>query len=433
MLRRRNTYKWKLVSFCCLCCCLMTCIDDFEIENITDVLEGYLVVDARITDGNGQQTIFLSRTFALGDAEPAMEIGAQVSIIDETGGRIGFQEIAPGNYTNEGNLSLKNGGIYKLEIITRDGVRYLSEEVRLPNKVPIEDLRAERRLNGFGSDGLAILLDNGGIPDQSGYFRFEFEETYQIVAPYPNPFDWDEIDYDINDGDGWEVTIAGRTEPVHICYGNSVYNDIILGSTEALETGGLDDFQVRFLTSENPAISHRYSILVKQYHHDINARAFFETLNSFSSLESIFSNVQTGRLEGNIQVQNSDVTLVFGYFELSSYSEKSLFLNYRDFFPDEELPPYFMNCATGAPALYPRGFHLTPAEGGGFVIDGTNSSPLIEGILAGLYAYHADNKEYEDLIGSGNVAGAAPFLVKPMGCVDCGTFGSYEKPDFWID
>ncbi|WP_165869327.1 DUF4249 domain-containing protein [Maribacter algicola] len=412
----------------------MACIDDFEIENITDVLEGYLVVDARITDWNGKQTIFLSRTFALEDSEPSPEKGALVAIIDEMGGRIGFQEIAPGNYTNEGNLSLKSSSIYKLEIITRDGVRYMSEEVRLPNKVPIVDLRAEGRLNGFSSDGLAILLDNGGIPDQSGYFRFEFEETYQIVAPYPNPFDWDEIDYDINDGDGWEVTIAGRTEPVNICYGNSASRDIILSSTEDLLSGGLDDFVVRFIAKDNPIISHRYSILVKQYHHDINARAFFETLNSFSSLESIFSNVQTGRLEGNIQVQNSDVTLVFGYFELSSYSEKRLFLNYRDFFPDEELPPYFMNCATGAPALYPRGFHLTPAEGGGFVIDGTNSSPLIEGILAGLYAYHADNDDFENLLSEGSpLGGLAPFLVKPLGCVDCGTFGSYEKPDFWID
>lgn len=433
MKEAKTKYEIAKIFMCLLVFCISGCIEDFEIENITNVLDGSLVVDARITDSESRQSIFLSRTFDLGDAEPAPESGAQVGIIDEMGNRIEFLELTPGHYTNEGELALKNGSIYKLEIITVDRVRYLSKEVRLPEKVTIEDLRAERRVNGVGTDGLTILLDNEDYPGLSNHFRFEFEETYQIFAPYPNPFDWDQIDYDINDGDGWEVTIGGRSERVDICYGQNRSKEIILASTEALASGGLDDFQVRFLEFDNPVISHRYSILVKQYHHDVNARAFFETLNSFSSIESIFSNVQTGRLEGNIDVQNSDKALVFGYFELSSYSEKRLFLNYREFFPDEELPPYFMNCATGAPPLYPRGFHITPTAGGEIIIDGTNSSPLIEGILAGLYAYHADNDDYDDFIDNEGLGGAAPFLVKPLGCVDCGTFGSYKKPDFWIE
>ncbi len=416
-----------------ICFALMGCIEEFEAKNISDVLEGALVVDARISDGNIQHSIFLSRTFSLGDSAPLLEEGAAVSISDDLGNRFYFLETAPGIYTTIDSIALSKGAMYTLEITTVDGVRYSSEKVTLPKKVEITGLRAEKRTNGFESEGIAILVDNTDTSGSPNYYRYEYEETYKIVAPYRNPFDWDEIDYDINDGDGWEVTIAARDEQVDICYGTNESNNIILASTAGLQANTLDDFEVRFIGQDNSAISHRYSILVKQYHHDINANSFFRLLEDFSGRESIFSNVQTGSLEGNITVQNSDVALVLGYFELSSYSEKRLFLNYRDFFPDEDLPPYFINCATGAPALYPRGFHSTPGEGGELIIDGTNSSPLIEGILAGLYAYHADNKEYENLINNGNLAGAAPFLIKPLGCVDCRTFGGNEEPDFWIE
>ncbi|MFD0796507.1 DUF4249 domain-containing protein [Maribacter chungangensis] len=418
-----------------LCCGLAGCIEEFEAEDITDVLEGTLVIDARISDQNIRQTIFLSRTFSLQDSEPLPENGAQVSIINETGTRIDFSEMVPGAYSTNSAVALEQGRSYTLEIITVDGVRYISDEAALPNKVEITNLSAEKRINGFEKEGIAILVDNTDRFSGQNYYRYEYEETYKILAPDPNPFDWDEIDYDINDGDGWEVTVAARDKLVNICYGTNSSKDIILASTAGLNANSVDDFEVRFLHSDTYAISHRYSILVKQYHHDVNANSFFSLLKDFSSAESIFSNVQTGGLEGNITVQNSGKSLVFGYFELSSYSEKRLFFDYDDFFPNEPLPPYLTNCFTGAPPLYPEGFHITPApDGDGFIIDGTNGSPLIDGILTGLYAYHADNEDYEDYIArEGGVGGAAPFLVKPLGCVDCREFGSTVVPEFWTE
>jgi len=419
---------------CIILCGLTSCIDELEAENITDVLAGSLVVDARISDRNMEHTIFLSRTFSLEDSEPLPERGAQVSIIDETGKRIDFLEKTPGTYGTNGAAILEHGKAYRLEILTVDGVRYNSEEANLPTKVEVSGLRAEKRINGFDTDGIAILVDTDDGPTTANHYRYEYEETYKIVAPYQNPFDWDEIDYDINDGDGWEVTVAPRDEQVNICFGTNKSNDIILASTAGLNSSSLDDFQVRFLASDNYAISHRYSVLVKQYHHDINANSFFKLLKDFSSIESVFSNVQTGSLEGNISSENSDVANVFGYFELSSYSEKRLFFNYEDFYPNEPLPPYLMFCATGAPPLYPEGFHITPApEGDGFILDGTQGSPLIDGILAGLYAYLADNEDYEDYILREGAGGAAPFLVKPLGCADCTVFGSTVVPEFWTE
>lgn len=430
---RTNIAIW--IFTCSILFGVTGCIEEFEAENITDVLAGALVVDARISDKLMQHTVFLSRTFSLEDSEPLPEKGAQVSIFDGTGNRIDFSETEPGSYSTNSALALEQDKVYRLEVTTVDGVRYTSDEAALPKKVEITGLRAEKRTNGFENQGIAILVDNTDTFDSPNYYRYEYEETYKIVAPYPNPFDWGEIDYDLNDGDGWEVTIAPRNEQVNICFGTNTSNDIILASTAGLNSDGLDDFEVRFVGRDNYAISHRYSVLVKQYHHDINANSFFKLLKDFTSIESVFSNVQTGSFEGNITVQNSDAALVFGYFELSSYSEKRLFFNYEDFYPNEPLPPYLMFCANGAPPLYPHGFHITPSpDGTEFIIDGTQGSPLIDGILAGLYAYLADNEDYEDyIVREGQVAGAAPFLVKPLGCVDCTVFGSTVVPEFWTE
>jgi poly(hydroxyalkanoate) granule-associated protein len=103
---------------------------------------------------------------------------------------------------------------------------------------------------------------------------------------------------------------------------------------------------IRFTGQDNPIISHRYSILVRQYLQTPEANSFYRSLRDFSSSDNIFSQVQPGLLEGNISPVGDGDSFVLGYFEVSSVSESRLFFNYVDFFPGEPLPPYFdeSNC-----------------------------------------------------------------------------------------
>ena len=40
---------------------------------------------------------------------------------------------------------------------------------------------------------------------------------------------------------------------------------------------------------------------------------------------------------------------VAGFFEVSTVSEKRLFINFSDYFPGEDLPDYVVNCIPSAP------------------------------------------------------------------------------------
>ena len=428
----KKELKWVFIIYTSLQ--ISGCVEEFEPENITEVLDGALVVDARITDENKQQTILLTRTFSFDEIEPTPEIGAQVNIIDDLGGSIDFIENEPGNYSTIAAISLEQGRAYTLQITTADNVIYHSNKTTLPSRIELTELKTQRKFNNSENDGISITVSNSNNSSSANYFRYEYEETYKIIPPDYNPFIWDQVDYDFfcEDDDGWEVTVTSRNEPADICFGTNKSNNLIITSTSNLTTNDLENFEVRFIGSDNYAISHRYSILVKQYHHDINAASFFSSLEDFSSSESIFSNVQTGMLESNVSAKNSENAIVFGYFELSSYSEKRIFFNYEDFYPNEPLPPYIISCdVIREPALYPDGFHSTVIDGK-IIVDRGSNSPLIEGIIAGQIGYIGDNENFLEPDDNGELS-RAPFLVKPLGCIDCRKFGDNVIPNFWIE
>ena len=428
----KKELKWVFIIYTSLQ--ISGCVEEFEPENITEVLDGALVVDARITDENKPQTILLTRTFSFDEIEPTPEIGAQVNIIDDLGGSIDFIENEPGNYSTIAAISLEQGRAYTLQITTADNVIYHSNKTTLPSRIELTELKTQRKFNNSENDGISITVSNSNNSSSANYFRYEYEETYKIIPPDYNPFIWDQVDYDFfcEDDDGWEVTVTSRNEPADICFGTNKSNNLIITSTSNLTTNDLENFEVRFIGSDNYAISHRYSILVKQYHHDINAASFFSSLEDFSSSESIFSNVQTGMLESNVSAKNSENAIVFGYFELSSYSEKRIFFNYEDFYPNEPLPPYIISCdVIREPALYPDGFHSTVIEGK-IIVDRGSNSPLIEGIIAGQIGYIGDNENFLEPDDNGELS-RAPFLVKPLGCIDCRKFGDNVIPNFWIE
>jgi hypothetical protein len=187
-------------------------------------------------------------------------------------------------------------------------------------------------------------------------------------------------------------------------------NSIIQTTTTDLLEDRVSKFAIRNISVYIAIISHRYSILVKQYVQSLEAFTYYDILGQLSGSGSLFSQIQPGFINSNIFSTEDRNEKVLGFFEISSVTEQRIYFNYEDFFPNEDLPPYFIDCRTSTP-LIQKG---TPP-----------STPLKDGIEAGILKYFAENNP--------PAPNEGPYFVVPTACGDCTVLGTNVKPEFWED
>ena len=325
-----------------------------------------------------------------------------------------------GTYTSSIPFAAEHGKSYRLVITTSNGEKYVSNEVTTPNAVPIGEIQAQRITNDREEEGVGIFLNNNSDRDEPTFFRYEYEETYKIIAPKWDPFRLRVVRHEICFPDPFVVDIVPWEDERKTCYGSSKSQRLIQASSQDLEGNTIDNFQLHFISRENYIISHRYSMNVTQFTQTADVYSFYERLGNFSSSESLFSQVQPGFLEGNIALDSNRNKLALGYFEVASVSKKRIYFNYADLFPGEPLPPYVNSCDASKISnlpLFARGYHCA----GPGICDGNCRSPLIEAIWTNQIVFAAENEG--DL--------GRPYFSWPSVCGDCTLLGSNEVPEFW--
>ncbi|SHG27002.1 protein of unknown function [Flagellimonas flava] len=392
MIKRPITYS--LIPYMVLPLLFYGCIEEFSAKFVD--FESALVINATITDQLKQQEIQLSRTYKFSDEGPEGEQNAQVWVTSADGTRFDFQEGEAGTYRSEMAFAAVPNTDYTLSVTTQNGRSYTSNTARLSGSTQLDTLYAERITSDLGEDGMAIVISNSGDPESSGYYRYEYEETYKIIAPR-----FVGRDLAINPDGGW--LFPERPLDEKVCYTTDLSSQIVLADTEDLDENRLERLMVRFISRDNYIISHRYSVLVRQYVQSFEAYNFYETLNNFSAQESLFSETQPGFLEGNVFSRDNKEEKVLGFFDVSTVHEKRIFFNYEDFFPGEPLPPYADPCGTS-----------TPPE-----------DKLFNQVDLNLIKYIDTNPE------PGPFAG--PYIITPRICGDCTVLGIPEVPEFWTE
>ena len=324
-------------------CLFAGCTEPYEgdVENFDDVL----VVNAVITNENKRQEVKLTRSYRFEEDGPEPEIGAQVVVNDGNGGEFTFEEELPGTYLSTNAFTAELDNAYSLSIVTSAGKAYESTPSRLPSGSNVIDrLYAERTTDENGNDGMGIFVDTFDPSQTSNLYRYDFIETYKIIAPLWIPFDLVYLGESVF-GPILEVILREREEQV--CYGSQRAKSINLANTSNLSENRLTKYPIQFIDRDNYILSYRYSILVKQFIQNPEAFAYYETLQGLvGSTGGVFSEDQPGFLAGNVFSIDDTSENVSGYFEIASVSEKRIFFNYEDFYPNEELPPYFLECTT---------------------------------------------------------------------------------------
>ncbi|RIV46973.1 DUF4249 domain-containing protein [Flagellimonas pelagia] len=425
----------RCIWFLIILSCCWACLDELEIDTLTgDGQSATLVVEAVLTDEMITQKVYLSRSDARLDLETDtvynpyiplgslpidsvdMEAGATVRVLGENGVEYQFTEGSEGIYLSNQPFALQMGIGYILEIQTSNGREYVSDPLVVQGKSKFTNVYAEKAISNSGEEGIAIYVDSEPQEGNTEYYRYAYEETYKIVAPYWRPVDFELTGYDNTVFPPlFNLDVVERQIQNEICYNTVSSTTIDQFSTAGSPESEVSKHMVRFIGKDNFIISHRYSILVQQQVQSADAYSFYKTLKSFSQSDNIFSQIQPGALYANVHRKDGTNENVLGYAEAVGVSDQRLFLNFDDFFPGEQLPPFVFDCNFQSAKLYNEPTQDPCPQG------------LLERINAGIVSYYSPYDE--SLVPNASCPG--PYVFLPKICGDCTLLGSNIKPDFW--
>lgn len=321
---------------------LMTsCVQPFEVE---DELDGtsLLVVDGMMTNQKEVYKVRLTYSSPTLNSYEDTEInGAQVSISDESDNQWTLWESEAGVYqTDSCEWQGEVGKTYRLHIITPDGKRYASfPETMLP--VPAIDsvyFEVEGRpyLSSINVEvtawGLQIYLNTGSGASQNGFYRWDWKETYEYVAP---------------------LTTPGQID-IPTCYEtNSAYRYLNIASTSELDLDIVNRQPINFVPKSGRKLSSRYSLLIKQYALTQQAYDYWENIKEQTENAGSLFDPPPAQIIGNIYNIDDDTELVLGYFQVSAVTEKRIFIR-RGEVPRDPGGPVaaFSECNAPEPADY---------------------------------------------------------------------------------
>ncbi len=409
------------------CLTVSSCIEPFEFQ--TETFEDALVIEASLTNELKHHEVSLSRAVRFEDSISAPERNAQVRILDEMQNVYEFQETDPGTYSSNLEFAAQKSIKYTLIVETSDGTRYSSEPESFQSESQIENVYADRGLNDNDEDGIFIYTDSFDNSGESQYYRYEYEETYKIIAPFWTPLEFELTNYQPCNPDPcdpriiYDLEIVEREEEQETCYNTVNSTDIIQTSSAGLSAARVEGFPVRFISGSDFILTHRYSVLVKQYVQSANAFSYYQSLEDFSSSASVFSEIQPGFLAGNITVDNNEDKKVLGYFEVASVSQKRIFFGFRDFYPDAPFPLYIKNCVPYSAPLEHVSYCFNCAP-----VSNICPESLIERMARNSITYVDGNED--GLVG---ITCPGPYVVVDRECGDCTALGSNIVPDFWVE
>jgi hypothetical protein len=421
--RLKNILSLENKAIACLAILLLavtSCTEPYALQ--TNSYEEAIVIEATITNELKKQEIKVSRTFRFEDNGPTAESGATVYLTDDLGNQYDFEE-KEDKYISKIAFQPVSDREYRLRVITNEGDSYTSRSEKLTAVNEIASLTANVTTKENGK-GVEIIVNSFDPKGASKYYRYEYDETYKIIAPYwvnveaiPRIFTNHPTDYG-------ELTIQPRTTEARTCYSSKKSNSIILTNTNNLSEDRVR-FPVRFIKSTDYIIMNRYSILVKQYVQNLAAYTYYQTLKNLSGSESLLSQNQPGFFSGNINSDDNPNKKVIGYFEVASYSEKRIFFNFTDVFPNEKLPAYPYDCN--------KIYSLLNLSNLYYCFDNMNSNckgqTIINSLITKQLVYYSGWPYFGIIPPSKDTQ----LSMVPIQCGDCTSFSSNIKPLFWID
>jgi hypothetical protein len=300
-----------------------SCIEEYTPE-IDDEDSGLYVVQGRVTDLDGFQTISVTRSSAISDPQVIPVEGCNVKIIDDQENVYQANPTEPGDYLAYIDPSfLTDGAAFRLEVTTPSGdiLRSGFDTLRTCPDIDsiyyiIEDF--------VTSDpevyipGIQFYIDFNGTNIKTKKMKFEVEETWKYQMEYPIQWIWDGRTL---------TTIDPPDYSKNICWNTSNTGNIYTLTTENLNANVFRKFPLHHVLNNSNKLLMGYSILFRQLTIADPVFDYFEKIKDNVLDNGGLYETQPQQIEGNIHNVSDPNTRVLGYFYAAGASEQRKFIS----------------------------------------------------------------------------------------------------------
>jgi len=363
-----------------------SCVDPYRPPEI-EAPNRYLVVDGFLNGGAASSTIKLSRTQKLATTTaPLAETKATIRVEGSTGEAYSFVESTAGTYTLS-TATLPIGKVYRVRIKTAGGSEYLSDPITIKQTPRIDSISSAVK-----NDGLQVYVNTHDATNKTRYYRWEYEDTYEIRTPYSSPYDF------VNG------RVVNRTSPpVNNCWRTQQSTAILLGTSARLTQDVLRQAPLLFIPGSSPKLWIKYSLLVKQYAQSQEAYAYWENLQKITEQAGGLFDPLPSEVGGNIHSLTNPAEPVLGFVDGYTTEQVRVFIERPLQLSFSLLRTGYADCKLDTiptPGAPPQPLSASLGPGGGYV--------AIE-----------------------QIPQTSTYLATSTHCADCRDVGTTTRPSFW--
>jgi hypothetical protein len=310
----------------------VACKKPFDAPAI-EINYAYLVVEGNIEMGlNKITTIHLSRTQPLKDTSiSSPETNAIVQIESKNGQVFPLAEMLDGEYISNA-LQLDINQEYRIKITTANADQYVSAFVKGKIAPSIDSVTWRQNVD------LSIYVHAQDLNNNTGYYKWEFDETAQHRAPI-------ESNLGVKNG---LIFYRDSSTQVYNCWTTTRSNTISVASTIALNSDLISYQQIHKIYQNDARLGLKYSINVRQYAISKEAYQYWQILQKSTQQTGSIFDPQPAQLSGNMICVNHPEKIVIGFISAGQYAEKRIFidnvelLNWKYTAPGEECTVRFI-------------------------------------------------------------------------------------------
>jgi hypothetical protein len=362
-----------------------------EVEEVPEMI----VISGRISSPDGQQMVEVSKSSSYNDPSYNPVRKCKVVISDDKNNRFDLWETSPGKYICWIDWSyLTYGNNFRVEVTTPDGKQYQSDYETLQPCPPIDKLYYEVKKKETDNPdnplyGIQFFLDTDASGSEAKNFMWDMTETWEYHSKY-----------EVGDYYDGTINFSPQTyDTLFYCWSTARIYDIFTFTVNDLASGKITRCPLNYVSGETNRLSVKYSLLVKQYAISRNAYNYWSAVQDQSQNTGGMYETQPVSISGNIHCITNPEETVLGYFMVSSYTKKRIFVS-RDF----DFPIYTPLCMP-------------------YNLDAQSLNIYLS-------SYKPDDYPIYLLNLSGTRQG--PWDYAEQTCFDCRKLGgSVIKPDFW--